>query len=311
MKRALLASLAILSLASIIYSQKRSTILGNAFQGVVMSSNETMREITVTYTDKDKNKTETFVGVLKQGYQVKLRDGTQRELQMSEIKPGLRIRVFYKETSEYVAGRKVKIATINRVQFLGRDEYTTLREALGVAPSFPVTLTPTDKLPAAKPLKLFIAIHEPYIKERMIKWVSQWNTQQGAKYGEIEIVTDLAQSDVAAAFFWGTDESVVLLPLTMFDSFRNDLTIYQATLHLVTRDDAGVKVLWPKKTFESRRELEGVQGQIERELEKRMKARGKEITETTARTLVVDQANHFTSERQQIRLRTAQQCIRP
>ena len=63
MRKALLASLAILSLASPLYTQKRSTIMGDVFQGVVVSSNETTREITITYTDKEKNKTETFVGI--------------------------------------------------------------------------------------------------------------------------------------------------------------------------------------------------------------------------------------------------------
>jgi hypothetical protein len=276
MKRALLAGLAIISLAPFAHSQKRSTIMGDAFQGVVVSSNETTREITISYTDTDKNKTETSVGVLKPGYQMKMRDGTRRELQMSEIKPGLRIRVFYKNTSADVAGTKTKIAAINRIQFLGRDEYTTLREALGVAPSLPVTLTPADKLPAASPLKLFIAIHEPYIKERMIKWVTAWNKEQGAKYGEIQIVPDLDQSDLAAAFFWGWEKSVAILPLLLFDENRDrEITAYQATLHLVTKDAGGIKVLWMKTSFENRKEMEDVQGQIERELEKRLKSRGK------------------------------------
>jgi hypothetical protein len=60
----------------------------------------------------------------------------------------------------------------------------------------------SDKLPAANPLKLYVAIFEPYIKERLIKWVAQWNKEQGDKFGNIVIVADLAQSDVAAVFFW-------------------------------------------------------------------------------------------------------------
>lgn len=275
MRRALLASLAIVSLASIVYSQKRETILGNAFQGVVVSSNETTREITITYTDTAKNQTETFVGVLKQGYLIKLRDGTQRELQMSEIKPGARVRVLYKEKSDNVAGKKVKFSQIISVQFLGRDEYTSLREALGVAPSLPVTLTPSDKLPAANPLKLYVAIYEPYVKERFIKWVSQWNKEQAAKYGSLEIVSELEQSDVAAAFFWGSEDSVAMLPIIAGTNGDDLHEFYPATLHLVTKDSEGVKVLWLKKAFESRKKIEDSQGQIERELEKRLKARGK------------------------------------
>lgn len=275
MKRSLLAGLIVLSLASIAVSQKRDTIMGKAFQGVVVISNEATREITINYTDQTRNKSETFVGVLKPGYQIKLGDGTRRELQMSEIKPGARIMVFYKENTEEIAGKKVKVAAIQRVQFLGADDYGTLREALGVAPSLPVILAATDKLPAANPLKLFIGIHEPYIKERMIKWVAQWNNEQAAKYGQIQIVSDLDQSDVAAAFFWGWEKSVAILPILVFDSSDREIAAYQATLHLVTKDAEGIKVLWLKTTFESRKKVEGLQGQIERELEKRLKARGK------------------------------------
>jgi len=275
MKKALLASLTILSLSTFAHPQKRSTILGDAFTGEVVSSNETTREITITYTDKDKNKTETFVGVLAPGYQQKWRDGTQRELQMSEIKPGLRIRVFYKEKSDNVAGKKVKVATINRVQFLGRDDFTSLRDALGVAPALPVTLAPSDKLPLANPLKLFVAIHEPYLKERFIKWVAQWNKEEAARYGSIEIVSDLDQSDVAAAFFWGEEDSFVMLPILAATGGDDLHEFYLATLHLVTKDSDGVKVLWQRRAFESRKKIEGAQGQIERELEKRLKARGK------------------------------------
>ena len=119
MRNALLVIMAILSLASPHYAQQRSTIFGRTFAGEVVSSNETTREITITYTDKDNNKTETFVGVLKPGYQQRLRDGTMRELQMSEIKPGVRVKVLYQEKSENVAGRKVKFSQIIDIIFLG------------------------------------------------------------------------------------------------------------------------------------------------------------------------------------------------
>ena len=274
MRNALLVIMAILSLASPHYAQQRSTIFGRTFAGEVVSSNETTREITITYTDKDNNKTETFVGVLKPGYQQKLRDGTMRELQMSEIKPGVRVKVLYQEKSENVAGRKVKFSQIIDIIFLGRDNYTSLRETLGVAPSLPVALASSDKLPAANPLKLYLAIHEPSLKQRFINWVGRWNKEQAAKYGSIEIVSDLDQSDVAAVFFWGEEDSPMLLP--MLASYGGDLhELFLATLHLVTKDSEGVKVLWHSRTFESPKRIEGTQGLIEREIEKRLKARGK------------------------------------
>ena len=276
MRNALLALVATLSLASPQYAQKRSsTILGNSFAGEVVSSNETTREITITYTDKDSNKTETFVGVLKPGYQVKLLDGTMRDLQMSEIKPGVRLRVIYKEKSDNVAGRKVKLSEIISITFLGRDDYTSLREALGVAPSLPVTLAPANTLPAANPLKLYVAIQEPSVKQRLLNWAGQWNKEQAAKYGSVEIVSDLDQSDLAAVFFWGEEDSPILLPI-LASSDGGDLhEMFLATLHLVTKDGDGVKVLWQSRTFESPKRIEGTQGLIEREIEKRLKARGK------------------------------------
>ncbi|HEY3581953.1 MAG TPA: hypothetical protein VGK82_15465, partial [Pyrinomonadaceae bacterium] len=263
-------------LASPHYAQKRSsTIVGNTFTGDVVSSNETTREITITYTDKDTNKTETFVGVLKPGYQVRLRDGTQRDLQMSDIKPGVRVRVLYKEKSDNVAGQKVKFSEIISLTFLGRDDYTSLREALDVPLSLPVTLAPSKTLPAANPLKLYVAIQEPSLKQRVIKWAGQWNKEQAAKYGSVEIVSDLDQSDVAAVFFWGEEDSPILLP--MLALYGGDLhQLFLATVHLVTKDSDGVKVLWQSRTFESPKKIEGTQGLIERELEKRLKARGKQ-----------------------------------
>ena len=275
MRNALLAVMAIFSLASPQYAQKRSsTIFGKTFSGDVVSSNETTREITITYTDKDNNKTETFVGVLKPGYQIKLRDGTVRELQMSDVKPGVRIKVLYKEKSDNVAGKKVKFSQIISITFLGRDDYASLREALGVAPSLSVTLAPSTTLPAANPLKLYVAIQEPSLKQRLIKWVGQWNKEQAAKYGSVEIVSDLDQSDVAAVFFWGEEDSPILLPILA--SYGDDLhELFLATVHLVTKGSDGVKVLWQSRTFESPKKIEGTQGLIERELEKRLKARGK------------------------------------
>jgi hypothetical protein len=105
MKRALLVLLGIVVLASPAAAQKASTIVGKTFKGVVVSSNEATREITIGYTDTAKNTTETFVGVLKKGYLVRLRDGTQRELLLSEVKPGLRSVLFIKRRASRSPGK--------------------------------------------------------------------------------------------------------------------------------------------------------------------------------------------------------------
>lgn len=86
-------------------------LIGSRWDGVVVSANEATREITLNNLRGDKK--QTFVGVLEPGYKQELKDGTFRELSMSEFKPGLRIRVSYRETSQNVAGNKVKVKLIH------------------------------------------------------------------------------------------------------------------------------------------------------------------------------------------------------
>jgi hypothetical protein len=88
-------------------------------------------------------------------------------------------------------------------------------------------------------------------------------------------VPDIAQAELSAVFFWGTDEGLILVPFIAVDRQGGEWDIYQATVQLVTKDDEGLKVLWLKIVGESSKKIEGVQqGPIEKELEKRMKARG-------------------------------------
>ena len=258
-------------IAPVIHAQKYSSVLGNICAGVVVSANEATREITISYPDK--KTTGTFTGILEQGYKQKLKDGTTHELQLSELKPGVRVRVFYKEKPELASGKKVP--SIYRLDFLGRDEYTKLREMLNLPPSFPVQRVADAKLPLAQPLKLYLAIQEPYVKQRFVKWIEQWNKLDGKKYGQIETVDDLAQADLSAVFFWGTDEGAFFLPFIMVTG-GSEWDVYQATIHLVTKDDEGVKILWLGVVGESSRKMDWVkEGRLERELAVRMKARAK------------------------------------
>jgi hypothetical protein len=248
------------------------TILGDAWTGKVISTSDATREITLRHPDD--NKTEIFVGILEEGYKVKMKDGSLRELKVSEMTPGMRVRVFYKTKQQDFGGRKMKIHSIHRVDFLGRDEYTRLREALRLEPSVPVILAESGKLPMSNPLKVFLAIEPPHVKDRFIEWVSRWNKEQAAKYGSIELVPDPAQSDISVVVYWGADETIMLLPAMIYDE-RSGRTrdVFAATAHLVTKEAEGLKVLWQKSLMLSSEKLEGSGGLIEKEIEKRMKAR--------------------------------------
>ena len=126
----LICVLSVLLFATVVVlAQKRSTIMGDTWTGVVESVNETTREITIVDPEK---KTERFTGVLIEGFQLPMLDGTKRELKMSDVKHGQRVRAFYKSKTEVAAGQKTKVNVINRFQFLGIDEYTRLRQMLKV-----------------------------------------------------------------------------------------------------------------------------------------------------------------------------------
>jgi len=271
MKRLPLMILICSSLTISVFAQKKTTIMGDTWVGVVESTNEATREITLRHSDK--SKTETFVGVLENGYQVKLKDGTSRELKMSEIKPGLRLRLYYKSKTRDVAGRQTKLAVIHRIDFLGRDEYTQMREVLGVPPSIPVSLNKTGKLPASDPLKIYLASETSNIDRGLVDWSQRWNKEQAAKYGGVEIVTDREQADILLVVFWGTDESIYFPPGRPSDSKGNPSDLAAVTANLVTKDDQGLQVLWIQSFLIQTNDPQHAHRLFDKELEKRIKAR--------------------------------------
>jgi hypothetical protein len=86
---------------------------GDTWTGEVASTDDTTREITLTYTKGTKS--ETFTGVLKDNFQVKMKDGSMKELKPSGIPKGARITVFYQSKTKKVDGNKVKYSEIFQI----------------------------------------------------------------------------------------------------------------------------------------------------------------------------------------------------
>src|SRR5271157_2835038 len=78
---------------------------GDTWSGEVISTNDDTREITLTYTKG--TKTETFTGVLQEGYKIKLKDGTPHELKPSEISKGTHLTIFYMQKTRKDEGKKI------------------------------------------------------------------------------------------------------------------------------------------------------------------------------------------------------------
>lgn len=86
---------------------------GDTWTGVVSATNDATREITLTY--EKKNKTQTFTGVLEEGYTVRTRDGSPHLLKASEIPVGTKLKVYYMAREHKIEGRKVKYYEIIRL----------------------------------------------------------------------------------------------------------------------------------------------------------------------------------------------------
>jgi hypothetical protein len=85
---------------------------GDTFTGVVNSTNDATREVTLTYKDPNKGKTETLVCTLDDGYTFKFMDGTTRELKPSDFKWGAVFKVYYTVRVKKVDGKKTRVNTI-------------------------------------------------------------------------------------------------------------------------------------------------------------------------------------------------------
>jgi len=270
MKRILLVGFITFILTIPALAQKRSTILGDAWTGEVVTTSDSTREISIKYADA--GETKTFVGFLEEGYKVKMKDGRLQELKVSEITPGTRIRVFYKTKQQDVGGRKAKAHKIFRIDFLGVDEHERLRELLNLAPSTPVTLAESENLPTTNPLKLYLAIEYRHVKDNFVDWLNKWNREQAAKYGALEIVSEPSQADISLVIYRGADKLIVPIPLEAYDAAGTLHKFSHVTAYMV-KGDKGLKVMWMQVLLIDLEKPESPKGRIEKEFEKRMKAR--------------------------------------
>lgn len=212
--------------------------------GELTGKDEATREITVKYPGKEGP--EIFSGILADGYRLKSEDG--RVWQLTEIVPGMHIRVFYKNSHEKVSGQEKKVNKISRIDYLGKDEYSRLRNQLNVNPSMAAAPAEKDDLPATSPLKVYLSIAYSNVPEYLVESINRWNQKNGDSYGKLEVVSKLEQADISVVIARGADTMVAIFPAGPF----NDGTSvskgawYQATSYLVVKDSGGLKVLWTR-----------------------------------------------------------------
>jgi hypothetical protein len=259
-----------------IMAQKKSTLLGDIVIGELTGKDEPTREITIKYSGKEGP--EIFNGILADDYKLKSEDG--RVWQLSEIVPGMHIRVFYKSTNEKVSGQEKKINKISRIDYLGKDEFARLRNQLNVDPAMTFAHAEKDDLPATSPLKVYLAIAYGNVREYFVESIDKWNQKNGNSYGKLEVVPDLKQADISVVVAREADTMVTVIPVGSVEGTGNTKAAwYQATSYLVVKDSSSLKVLWTRivpvlmysDSDASPRSFEVVMA----ELGKRMKARSR------------------------------------
>ena len=248
-------------------AQKKNTFMGDIVIGELTGRDEATREITVKYPGKEGP--EIFSGFLVDGYKLKM-DASRSDLKLSEIVPGMYIRVWYKTEK--------KINKISKIEVLGNDEFFRIRNQLNLDPSTAIAHAEKDDLPAKSPLKVFLAIAYGNVHQHLVEWIDKWNQKNGDRYGKLEIVSDVEQADIFIVTARGADTGVAVIPVTIG---RDGTTIEgrwsHATSYLVVKDAGRLKLLWtgvgpvfssPGSEFSNKtNEL------VTAELEKRMKAK--------------------------------------
>ena len=95
-------------------------------------------------------------------------------------------------------------AAVFAVSALGQTssgDIERLREEAGMPDSARI-LKSSTRLPVQGPVKIHLTIHhDPDIEQDFTNWVGEWNRTNGSRYGELQIVADIEQADMAAVIF--------------------------------------------------------------------------------------------------------------
>jgi len=276
MKKILLCTLMICELATCASAQMGKSFLGRTVKGEIVSADQATREITIKYPGE--KGPEVFSGFLVEGYKKKLPDGSQREIMMSDLPPGMRVMALYKDAEQKVGGKKQRVYRIISILSVGKDDFARLRSQLNIDPDTPVEKAENAALPQSAPLKLYVATAYPAVQESVAKWINQWNQKNAGKYGEVQFVADLDHADACVVVAKGADTMVSSIQADMYyEGNKIDANWKYATGYLAVKAPEGFKVLMMMTHIVlSTNDGDAVSANgLTSELERRLKLRGK------------------------------------
>jgi hypothetical protein len=133
------------------------------------------------------------------------------------------------------------------------------------------------------------------VRNNFTKWLDEWNKKDGRKYGIVEIITDIAQSDVILARYAMREKvtertltSSVPVPATVYDPATNtsvtrpvpqtssiSYSLVPVYAYVIARKATGLEILWRYAGQTSVRETTNSGKDLRDDFFKMMKARGK------------------------------------
>ena len=276
MKALLLTVVLLCGAIGSVVAQKRSTFVGDLVIGELTGRDEATREITIKYPGKEGP--EIFTGILADDYKLKMGEGSPRDLTLSEVLPGMHIRVFYKTRSEKVNGQEKKINKISRLEVLGEDQFFRIRKQLNLNQSTAIAHAENgDDFPPTSPLKVFLGIPYKRVHQELVEWIDKWNRKNADSYGKLEIVSDLDHADTLIVVAHGADSMVAAIPAEYYGERVIKGGWYKATSYLVVKDAGRLKMLWtsvaPVFVTSNTEVSPRITESVSAEMEKRMKAR--------------------------------------
>jgi hypothetical protein len=275
MKKVLLCTLVLCTLTSYAFAQMRQTMIGRTVTGEIVSTDQTTREITIKYPGE--KGPEMFTGFLVEGYKKKLKDGSQREIMMSDLPAGMRVMMLYKDAEQKVGGKKQKIYRITSVLSLGKDDFARFRSQLNIDPDTPVEKAEDAPLPQS-PLKLYVSTSYPGVLDSVAEWLNKWNQKYAEKYGEVQFVSELDRADVYVVAAKGADSMIASIQADVYhEGNKVDGNWTFGTGYLAVKTPDGLKVLRMARLIVlSTKDGDAVSANgFTSELERRLKARGK------------------------------------
>jgi len=130
-----------------------------------------------------------------------------------------------------------------------KSDLEQLRKEIGLPSSVSISQN-DDSFPDLKPIKIFLSIkHNKSASKDFISWVDKWNRTNGNVYGQLQIVYNLADADIAAVQYqFGTthlvrEESVQMKIGKVPTQEKNDKFVLNRVGNSKVRAESSVKTL--------------------------------------------------------------------